>query len=416
MIKTMNFNSNDEPKSAYIHIPFCQRRCFYCDFPVFVIGDLQHGENSHPIQKYVETVIKEIEMTPGSGQPLETVFFGGGTPSLLSVNQLTQIMETLDQQFGLSAGAEISIEMDPGTFGLEKLYGYVQGGINRVSLGIQAFQDELLSICGRSHSSKDIFTAIDLLYQVGVSDFSIDLISGLPHQTLDQWQNSLETTVMLAPSHISSYDLIIEPGTAFHRYYKPGVAPLPEDQSTADMYRLAVQILTDAGYQHYEVSNYAFPGHQCRHNRVYWENLPYYGFGMGATSYIQGQRFTRPRKTAEYYQWVEQFIASGGKIDCPKTPVHENLLETIMLGLRLADGINCVTLVDQFGPNILQRIWPTLHRYYCQGWVEILTSEGIPISLSLESALPTNSRIRLTDPEGFLFSNTILAAIFQALE
>lgn len=412
----MNFNENEQPKSVYIHIPFCRRRCFYCDFPIFVIGDLQQGENSSTIQKYVETLIKEIEMTPGGGQPLETVFFGGGTPSLLSVHQLNQIMEILDRRFGLSPGAEISIEMDPGTFDLEKLYGYVQGGINRVSLGIQAFQDELLSICGRSHSSKDIFTAIDLLYQVGVSDFSIDLMSGLPHQTLDQWQNSLETAVMLTPSHISSYDLIIEPGTAFHRYYKPGVPPFPDDRSTADMYRLAVQILTDAGYQHYEVSNYAFPGHQCRHNRVYWENLPYYGFGMGATSYVQGQRFTRPRKTGEYFQWVEQSIAAGGKIDCPETPVNERLLETLMLGLRLTDGINCATLVDRFGGNVLQGIWPSLHQYHRQGWVEILTSEGIPIALSPESPLPATSRIRLTDPEGFLFSNTILATLFQQME
>ncbi len=412
----MNFNENEQPKSVYIHIPFCRRRCFYCDFPIFVIGDRQQGENSSTIQKYVETLIQEIEMTPGGGQPLETVFFGGGTPSLLSVHQLNQIMEILDRRFGISAGTEISIEMDPGTFDLEKLYGYAQGGINRVSLGIQAFQDELLSICGRSQSSEDIFTAIDLLYQVGVSDFSIDLMSGLPHQTLDQWQNSLETTVMLAPSHISSYDLIIEPGTAFHRYYKPGVAPFPDDRSTADMYRLAVQILTDAGYQHYEVSNYAFPGHQCRHNRVYWENLPYYGFGMGATSYVQGQRFTRPRKIAEYYQWVEQSIAAGGKIDCPKTPVNERLLETIMLGLRLTDGINCATLVDRFGYNVLQRIWPSLHQYHLKAWVEILTSEGIPIALSPESPLPPTSRIRLTDPEGFLFSNTILATLFQQLE
>lgn len=416
MIKTMNCNINEQPKSAYIHIPFCQRRCFYCDFPVFVIGDRSSGENSQTIQKYVETVLREIKMTAGGGQPLQTVFFGGGTPSLLSVKQLTEIMATLDQQFGLSPGAEVSIEMDPGTFDLEKLYGYVQGGINRVSLGIQAFQDELLSICGRSHSSRDIFTAIDLVYQVGVSDFSIDLISGLPHQTLDQWQNSLETAVMLNPSHISSYDLIIEPRTAFHRYYKPGVDPLPDEESTADMYRLAVQILTDAGYQHYEVSNYALPGHQCQHNRVYWQNLPYYGFGMGATSYIQGQRFTRPRKIAEYYQWVEQFIAAGGKIDCPKTQVKDNLLETIMLALRLAEGINCAILVEKFGENILQKIWPALHQYHRQGWVEILTPEGIPLALSPESLLPPNSRIRLTDPEGFLFSNTILAAIFQNLE
>ena len=179
----MTVNVDDKPRSAYIHIPFCRRRCFYCDFPVFVVGDRQQGETSNTIQKYVEVLLKEIEITWASDHPLETVFFGGGTPSLLSVNQLEKILDTLDRRFGIASDAEISIEIDPGTFDLQKLHGYSKI-INRVSLGIQAFQDELLSICGRSHNTKDIFTAVDLLTQVGVSDFSIDLISGLPHQNL----------------------------------------------------------------------------------------------------------------------------------------------------------------------------------------------------------------------------------------
>ncbi len=330
--KTMTVNGYDSPKSAYLHIPFCRRRCFYCDFPVFVVGDRQQGENSTTIQKYVECLLEEIRITPGGDRPLETVFFGGGTPSLLSENQLQRILDSLDRRFGIARDAEISIEMDPGTFDLPQLHGYIKRGINRVSLGVQAFQDELLAVCGRSHNSKDIFTAVDLLHQVGVCDFSIDLISGLPHQTLDQWKASLETAVMISPSHISSYDLIVEPGTPFNRYYQPGETPLPDDRSAADMYRLAVEILTGSGYEHYEVSNYAKPGYQCRHNRVYWENLPYYGFGMGATSYAKGKRFTRPRKTREYYQWVEQLIAAGGEIDPPETPKDESLLETLMLG------------------------------------------------------------------------------------
>lgn len=410
----MTVNVDQPPKSAYIHVPFCRRRCFYCDFPVFVVGDRQQGENSNTIQKYVEVLLGEIGITCWGDRPLETVFFGGGTPSLLSVNQLEQILDTLERRFGIASDAEISIEMDPGTFDLQKLHGYSRV-INRVSLGVQAFQDELLSICGRSHSNKDIFTAVDLLNQVGVSDFSIDLISGLPHQTLDQWQASLETAVMISPSHISSYDLIVEPGTPFYRYYQPGVSPLPGDRTAADMYRLAVEILTNGGYQHYEVSNYAFPGYQCRHNRVYWENQPYYGFGMGATSYIEGKRFTRPRKTGEYYQWVQQLIAAGGEIDCPQTLENEQLLETLMLGLRLADGLNCATLAHRFGHETLERIWQSLQQYYHQGLVEILTPEKTLMIVNPGEPLPTPSRIRLADPEGFLFSNTILARLFQEL-
>ena len=337
------------PSSAYVHIPFCRRRCFYCDFPVKVVGDRARGENSPSISDYVRAIKREIAATPNIGKPLETVFFGGGTPSLLSANQITQIIESLVQQFGLSSSAEISMEIDPGTFDLEQLQGYVNAGINRVSMGVQAFEQELLQVCGRSHSVDDIWRSIDIIRQVNIPSFSLDLISGLPHQTLAQWQESLLAAVKIAPNHISIYDLTIEPVTAFGRYYKPGVAPLPTDELTAQMYRQSREILTAAGYEHYEISNYAFAGYQCRHNRVYWENRSYYGFGMGATSYVRGQRYTRPRKTTEYYDWVEELAEACGVIDCPSTPVEEMLLETLMLGLRLKEGVNLSSLSQLFG-------------------------------------------------------------------
>ena len=203
------------PRSAYIHIPFCRRRCYYCDFPVSVVGDKATGSTSGTIEQYVGVLCQEIETTAAHGHSLDTVFFGGGTPSLLSVEQLGRILETIDQHLGIARQAEISMEIDPGTFSLEQLKGYQAAGVNRISLGIQAFQDELLRVCGRSHNVTDIFASVALLRQVEVPDFSLDLISGLPHQTLEQWQESLETAVQLAPSHISCYDLIIEPVTAF---------------------------------------------------------------------------------------------------------------------------------------------------------------------------------------------------------
>ena len=333
------------PTSAYVHIPFCRRRCFYCDFPVFVVGDRLRGETSGTISQYVELLCQEIAMTPDLGQPLVTIFFGGGTPSLLSAEQLQHILTALDRRFGISPRAEISQEMDPGTFDLAHIQGYRHAGVNRVSCGVQAFQEDLLQICGRSHSVSDIFSAVDLIQQVQVPEFSLDLISGLPHQTLDRWQESLEKAIAIAPTHISIYDLTIESGTAFGRYYKPGDQPLPTDETTVKMYQMAQQILTDALYEHYEISNYAKPGHQCQHNRVYWENRPYYGFGMGAASYVEGKRFTRPRKTQEYYQWVQD----GGVIDCEVTPLNEVLLDTLMLGLRLAEGVSCAALAADFG-------------------------------------------------------------------
>ncbi len=382
------------PSSAYIHIPFCRRRCFYCDFPVSVVGDRLRGESSGTISHYVEVLCQEIAITPAHRQPLQTIFFGGGTPSLLSVEQLQSILTALEGKFGISPRVEISMEIDPGTFDLAHIQGYCSAGINRVSLGVQAFDAELLQVCGRSHSVADIFNAVDLILQVGVPEFSIDLISGLPHQTLDRWRESLEKAVAIAPTHISIYDLTIEPGTAFGRYYKGGDRPLPTDETTVKMYRMAQKILTGAGYKHYEISNYAKPGHQCRHNRVYWENRPYYGFGMGAASYVEGKRFTRPRKTKEYYQWVE----AGCVIDCEFTSVDEVLLETLMLGLRLAEGVSLAVLAEKFGEEKVEEIKKCLQPYFEKGWVEV-----------------GGERLRLSDPDGFLFSNVVLAKLFGEL-
>ncbi|MBN3896845.1 MAG: coproporphyrinogen III oxidase [Nostoc sp. NOS(2021)] len=391
---SQKFSISGIASSAYVHIPFCRRRCFYCDFPVSVVGDRLRGETSGTISQYVEILCQEIAMTPALGQPLKTIFFGGGTPSLLSTEQLQRIVGKLEKHFGIASGAEISMEIDPGTFDLAHIAGYRSAGVNRVSLGVQAFQSELLQRAGRSHSVEDIFAAVELIHQVEIPEVSLDLISGLPHQSLDQWQDSLEKAIGLVPTHISIYDLTIEPGTAFGRYYKPGDIPLPTDEATVKMYQMGQQVLTSAGYEHYEISNYAQAGHQCRHNRVYWENRPYYGFGMGAASYVEGKRFTRPRKTREYYQWVQ----AGGVIDCDVTPQKEVLLETLMLGLRLAEGLSLTALAEAFGEEKVEEICRCLRSHIEKGWVEV--AEG---------------RLRLIDPQGFLFSNVVLAELFEKL-
>ena len=399
------------PSSAYVHIPFCRRRCFYCDFPISVVGDRRNGTNSGTIGRYVEVLCDEIRLTKSLGQPLKTVFFGGGTPSLLSVDQLSRILNTLDQQFRLSSDAEISMEVDPGTFDLDQIQGYRSSGINRVSLGVQAFQSSLLAACGRTHSVEEVYKSIQLIEQAGVSNFSLDLISGLPNQTIAQWQDSLDRAIALSPSHVSVYDLTIEPMTPFGKRYQPGSTPLPTDEVTAAMYRLAQSTLTAAGYEHYEISNYARSGFQCRHNRVYWKNQSFYGFGMGATSYVKGDRVSRPRKTREYYEWVEQPQESMS----PNDPdLVEILLDTLMVGLRLAEGLRLSELSQQFGQEKISEVWTCLQPFEKSRWIEVLNSDRHPISLN--SHLPDQGYIRLTDPEGFLFSNVVLVKLFETFD
>jgi oxygen-independent coproporphyrinogen-3 oxidase len=401
-----------------------------------------NGRTSGTISHYVQVLCQEIRESVSFGKSLETVFFGGGTPSLLAVEQLTQILAALDQQFGIVTDAEISMEVDPGTFDREQIQGYRSAGVNRVSLGVQAFQPELLAACGRSHTVTEIYTAIDWVRQAEFTNISLDLISGLPYQTLEHWQDSLEKAIALAPTHLSCYDLIIESVTPFGRQYKPGISPLPSDETTAEMYRMAQRMLTAAGYKHYEISNYARPGYQCRHNRVYWENRPFYGFGMGATSYVGGDRVARPRKTGEYYEWVEkgglgigdqgsgigdqgleiEDWGLGGEIQNSKFKVQNSelktqnlelrtsdlLLDTLMLGLRLREGLDVGELLEQFGEEAIAQVWQCLQPYMQKGWVVGSESDS--------PSLPTTGRIRLTDPEGFLFSNVVLTDIFELFD
>ena len=413
-------NKIQAPEAAYIHIPFCRRRCYYCDFAISVVGDKLRGENSGTIQEYMQFLCQEIYQSSHLGKPLTTIFFGGGTPSLLAGKQLELILSTLEKKFGISPAAEISMEIDPGTFDLIQLREYQNIGINRFSLGVQAFQDNLLALAGRSHDRADIFQAINIIHQAQCSNWSLDLISGLPQQTLRDWQASLEIAVEAAPNHISCYDLIVENTTPFAKQYQPGIKPLPDDEITATMYRLAQEILTQAGYDHYEVSNYAQVGKQCRHNRVYWQGEAYYGFGMGAASYAAGKRFTRPRTRNTYYQWIN----AGCEIDAPLLEVDGQFLETLMLGLRLQEGLEINLLVVKFGCKLAKWTVDNLKIYQQQGWVEFVDRRGklltnfqknsIDNSQQNPNIFPDNlERVRLNDPEGFLFSNTILANLFN---
>jgi len=378
------------PQAAYVHIPFCRRRCYYCDFPISVLGVQTNPDESGMVGEYVEAIGREISYGSNNSKPLTTVFFGGGTPSLLSLHNLEYILTKLNQSLGIANDAEISLEIDPGTFDLAKLKGYQALGVNRLSLGVQGFQAGLLEACGRSHNLDDVWKAMALLQELGDFNFSLDLISGLPNQSLADWRDSLTQAIKINPRHLSCYDLVLEPTTVFGKRYQTGAKPLPTDTTAADMYRLAQEMLTGAGYQHYEISNYAQPGYQCRHNRVYWENRSYYAFGMGAASYVGGIRFTRPRTRREYYQWLE----SGCPVNVEKLSPSDLVLETLMLSLRLTEGVELSSFSTEISKIILETVYP----YIEKGWVEIV-----------------GGRLKLSDPEGLLFSNTVLTSLFQKL-
>jgi putative oxygen-independent coproporphyrinogen III oxidase len=401
---------NDSPQAAYIHIPFCRRRCFYCDFPVHVVGDRPSTTTLPPVATYLTALQTEIHRTPKQNTaPLQTVFFGGGTPSLLTGAQLGAILAALDRQFGLAATAEITMEIDPGTFDRAGLQAYQSAGINRFSFGIQAFQPELLAACGRAHTVDDIAQSLRHIQQAGITNYSLDLISGLPHQTIAQWQDSLHQAIAAAPTHIATYDLAIESGTVFGKRYQPGDQPLPSDESTAAMYRLARHVLSDAGYGHYEVASYAKPGYQCQHNHTYWANRSFYGCGMGATSYLRGDRLARPRKLQAYCDWVTEFDPNPAPV--PLSP-NELLLDTLMVGFRLTAGIAVPALRAQFGDRLIQKVGQCLDRYRQPGWVEAI-QDGQPQS-HVDNWLELD-RIRLAAPEGFLYSNVVLVDLFDRL-
>jgi putative oxygen-independent coproporphyrinogen III oxidase len=392
-------------QSAYIHIPFCRRRCFYCDFPISVVGDRARGETSLSMAEYVNWLCAEIIATPKDSRPLDTVFFGGGTPSLLSPQQVETILHCLDQTIGIQAEAEISMEMDPGTFSQAQLQSLLSAGLSRISLGVQAFQNHLLEGCGRSHREADIIDSVKLLNRLGVENFSVDLISGLPEQTAQDWDESLAKAIQLSPQHLSCYDMVLEPTTVFGKRSELGHLTLPTDELTANFYRQASHRLRTAGYDHYEISNYAQPGFQCRHNLTYWRNQDFYGFGMGAASYHGDRRVSRPRTRADYYRWVERLQQNPQELheDTPRIEPGDRLFETLMVGLRLSSGVDLTAIAQSWGLDLRSGLSPAMAPYVQTGWVEHSEEAG-------------QWTLRLTDPEGFLYSNQILVTLWESLD
>jgi putative oxygen-independent coproporphyrinogen III oxidase len=377
------------PRSAYLHIPFCHRRCFYCDFPVVPLGDRAAGEAGAPgaasIAAYLELLHREIAAAP-PGPPLSTVYLGGGTPSLLTPTQVGGLLDGLRCRYGLAPAAEVSLELDPASFDQARLAGYLAAGVSRVSLGGQSFDDAVLAALGRRHTAAELEQAAAWLAQAQargeLASWSLDLIQAVPGQALPSWRQQLRQAVACGPPHLSVYDLTIEPGTVFGRRAERGQLELPDADLAADLMELTAAELGAAGYGHYEISSYALPGHASRHNRVYWSGAGWWGFGMGATAAPWGERQARPRTRQAYAAWLaaDPPAATAGA----GMPLDERLL----VGLRRREGVRLPAWLDGTALALLrQELAPWLE----QG---LLLEEGC--------------RWRLSDPAGLALSNGVL--------
>ncbi|KAL4296532.1 hypothetical protein GQ457_12G006430 [Hibiscus cannabinus] len=419
------------PTSAYIHLPFCRKRCYYCDFPIVALGShsltqTDDDDDDPRISNYIRLLLREINASKvnfKSHPPLETVFFGGGTPSLVPPRLVSSILDLLRVKFGVTSDAEISMEMDPGTFDVRKLEELMELGVNRVSLGVQAFQEELLKACGRAHGLKEVYEAIEMVKTCRVENWSLDLISSLPNQTPHMWEESLRLTIEAQPNHVSVYDLQVEQGTKFGALYTPGELPLPSDVQSADFYRMASRMLSGAGYNHYEISSYCQNGFECKHNFTYWKNKPFYGFGLGSASYVSGMRFSRPKNMRGYIDFVQSL--ENGTADYTgntNTDVRDLASDVVMLSLRTARGLDLKSFRCAFGNSVVASLCEVYKPYIESGHVlclnehrTILTADEYNALLNEDGIGQGLAYIRLSDPDGFLFSNELISTAFAVI-
>lgn len=394
--------------SLYLHIPFCVKKCRYCDF-------LSGPQDEETRERYTRALINEIKMQTicPAGSPVDTVFFGGGTPSVLSGSQIDRIMEALHSFFSIQKDAEISMETNPGTADDEKLRVLKTAGINRLSLGVQSMHDRELALLGRIHTAAQARQTFENARKAGFDNINIDLMSALPGQSLESWADTLEQAVRWAPEHISAYSLIIEEGTPFAAMYENGSLPaLPDEDTDRKMYHYTGAFLSEHGYQRYEISNYALPGRECRHNSGYWTGHPYLGLGIGAASYVNGTRFSnctdlreylevlgsqkdrvdateqtdKPEQADKAKQVEKTGITALIRTDLLSLSAEEQMEEFMFLGLRMTKGVRNAVFTERFGKSIEQVYGRILERHISQGVLEKtpggyrLTDRGVDVS------------------------------------
>jgi oxygen-independent coproporphyrinogen-3 oxidase len=329
----------------YIHIPFCKSKCHYCDFNSF-------AGKSGLVEQYFKSLYAELNIYAETLKDcsINTVFIGGGTPSYVNAQYICATLECCREGFSLHQDAEISIETNPGTLTREKLSSYKASGINRLSIGLQAWQDRLLRSMGRIHSTSDFIENFSLAKESGFNNINVDLIFGLPSQTISDWDESLSNVIKLGATHLSCYGLKIEDGTIFGNRLKEGQLEQVDDELDRDMYYLAIEKLFQNGFRHYEISNFAKDGCECRHNMTYWKAEEYLGVGAGAHSYLNGQRFNNRCGIEEYIS-----IVSGNELpieNVERIDVVASMSEFMILGLRLIEGISLSEFKSTFERDV----------------------------------------------------------------
>ena len=338
----------DRHAGIYLHIPFCERKCLYCDFYSVPFDDKAYA-------RYINALFTEISIASQSNYgefSYDTIFLGGGTPSLMSAGIIAGVLENLSDKFNIENKTEITMECNPSSLSDEKIEGYSRCGINRISLGIQSFDYRQLQNLGRLHTSDEAIGKFSDLREAGFKNISVDLIYGLPEQTLSEWRADLEKAMALKPEHISAYNLIIESGTEFDRLFQMGTLDLPDDETQGEMYDFLNQILCENGYGRYEISNFAKPGFECRHNIKYWTGMPYLGMGPSAVSF-DGQK--RRKNFADLEAYI--ISAESGNDTPSETEIIDRetgIREAIMSGLRIARGVSLENLKDRFDYDLMQ--------------------------------------------------------------
>lgn len=362
----------------YIHYPFCAKKCNYCDF-------LSAPSSAQNRAVYMNALFNEISYMSHlyPSRQIDTIFIGGGTPSLMTPLQLRRLMETIRSGFDVSEKCEITIEANPKTLTRELCAVMKQTGINRLSLGLQSACDEELARLGRIHRFADFCDSYQMAREAGIDNINIDLMSALPGQTIQSWENTLHTVAAMKPEHISAYSLIIEEGTPFYSIYgetatPKGYSPLPSEDEDRRMYMRAKEILKDYGYERYEISNYAKAGFECRHNIGYWKREEYLGLGLGASGFADGCRY---ENTSDLSKYIRTFSENGNlEKDCRENmyqlSVEDAMSEFMFLGLRLTKGVEDSDFIRQFGKSFMDVYGEAIFRHIQEGLLIYIENTG----------------------------------------
>ncbi len=342
----MTSQQNEKKLGLYIHIPFCKKKCLYCDFYSIPAA------NEQLKKLYLEALMLHMDEHILQLEPytIDSIYFGGGTPSLLSAEQITMLMKKIKKNFYVSNKCEITLETNPGTVDKAKLSAFRRAGINRLSIGCQSFYDKDLQVCGRVHSAHDNVKVLDEAVKAGFKNINVDIMFGLPNQSLQNVLSSIERAVKLGATHISLYGLKVEEGTPFYTLEKQGRLPLPSEDDESDMYYVSCEMLRKYGFKHYEISNFARPGYESVHNLKYWNCDEYIGFGPSAHSFFSGKRFYYKNSTSLYVKnFTENFDGPGIVDKCIDVQFGTQMAEYVMLRMRLGDGIHCDEFRRRFG-------------------------------------------------------------------